>query len=327
MKYARHWCWARAQVDAAAEISIGIAIEDLAQRRDEVRALAEDVLCPRLQLPGNAEAPRPYNLSLGTPLAQTPMVAGGARVADARPGTRGARRRRGAATLAVPAGAVGYARAMRARMARRGSTLIAGTTRLASLARADAGLAARWRAARDRRLRPAPQSPRQWAMHWRGLLEDCGWPGGHANDETHAEFAARNAWERLLEEFARIGTVDTRMTAATALQALRNLAVRSIFQPDSPPAAISIMGILEAAGLPFDALWVAGLSAHRWPPAPQPNPFLPIGWQRDRNVPRSSPVRELGYARALTAHFTQSAPYVVLSCHRRSTGSRARRRR
>lgn len=307
--------WARAQVDAAAEISIGIAIEDLAQRRDEVRALAEDVLCPRLQLPGNAEAPRPYNLSLGTPLAQTPMVAAALALLTLAQGP--VARAAAAALLRSP-----YLPGpwdMRAQCEREwldeGRTLIGWDDALASLARADAGLAARWRAARDRRLRPAPQSPRQWAMHWRGLLEDCGWPGGHANDETHAEFAARNAWERLLEEFARIGTVDTRMTAATALQALRNLAVRSIFQPDSPPAAISIMGILEAAGLPFDALWVAGLSAHRWPPAPQPNPFLPIGWQRDRNVPRSSPVRELGYARALTAHFTQSAPYVVLSCH------------
>ena len=136
-------------------------------------------------------------------------------------------------------------------------------------------------------------------------------PNGEPLDAT--EFAARNAWEQLLEEFARIGTVDARMTGATALQTLRNLAARKVFQPESAPAAISIMGILEAAGLPFDALWVAGLSAQRWPPAPQPNPFLPIRWQRERNVPRSSAARELAYARALTADLAQAAPCVVMS--------------
>jgi hypothetical protein len=66
--------WARRQAEASPGASIGIAIEDLAQRRDEVRALAEDVLCPALQMPGQAGAARPYNLSLGTPLADTPII-------------------------------------------------------------------------------------------------------------------------------------------------------------------------------------------------------------------------------------------------------------
>ena len=73
------------------------------------------------------------------------------------------------------------------------------------------------------------------------------------------------------------------------------------------------MGVLEAAGMPFDALWVAGLSAHRWPPSPQPNAFLPLAWQRERGVPRSSPARELDYGRALTAELARSASYVVMS--------------
>ena len=44
--------WARRQAEAVPEHTIGIAIEDLAQRRDEVRALAEDVLCPGVAAPG-----------------------------------------------------------------------------------------------------------------------------------------------------------------------------------------------------------------------------------------------------------------------------------
>ncbi len=145
------------------------------------------------------------------------------------------------------------------------------------------------------------------------LLDRCGWPGDEAESLSASEFAARNAWEELLEEFARIGTLDTRLTATTALSQLRNLARGTIFQPKTQAAPITILGILEAAGLPFDALWVAGLSAQRWPPAPQPNAFLPIAWQRDRNVPRSSAARELSYARAVTDMLMQGAPRVVLS--------------
>jgi ATP-dependent helicase/nuclease subunit B len=303
--------WARREVQASPECNIGIAIEDLAQRRDEVRALAEDVLCPSLQLPGNAAAKRPYNLSLGTPLAETPAVATALALM----------------TLAqAPLTRVAAARLMRsphlpgpwhARAQCERDWLDEGRTRVdwddvfAALSRCDVALAARWRTVREGSRRPLPQAPRQWSNHWRSLLERCGWPGTELL--SAAEFAARNAWEELLEEFARIGSLDTRMAGATALSVLRHLADRSIFQPQSPPAAISILGVLEAAGLPFDALWVAGLSAQRWPPAPQPNPFLPIAWQRDRNVPRSRAERELDYARALTAILKQAAPQVILS--------------
>ena len=310
--------WARRQVEARPACSVGIAIEDLAQRRDEVRALAEDVLCPALQLAGNAGAPRPYNLSLGTPLADTPIVASALAVMTL---AHGPLARAAAARLLRSPYLPGPWQA-RAQCERdwldEGRVRVHWDDVLAGLGRFDVALATRWRTAREGLRRPAPQSPRHWSSHWRGLLERCGWPGSESLSSI--EFAARNAWEKLLEEFARIGALDTRMTSATALSTLGELARRDIFQPKTPPAAISIMGILEATGLPFDALWVAGLSAQRWPPAPQPNPFLPIGWQRDRNVPRSSAARELAYARALTASLTQAAPSVVLSYAETSDG-------
>ncbi len=303
--------WARRQAETAPESSIGIAIEDLAQRRDEVRALAEDVLCPALQLPGRASAPRPYNLSLGTPLADTPIIAAALALMALAHGPLS--RAAAAALLRSPY----FPGPWQARAPCEFQWLDEGRSRvhwddaLASLVRFDGALAARWRSARDGRRLPALQSPREWTRHWRELLDRCGWPGSES--PTAPEFAARNAWEELLEEFARIGTLDTRMACAAALAQVGNLARGAIFQPKTPPAQISIVGILEAAGLPFDALWVAGLSAQRWPPAPQPNAFLPIAWQRDRNVPRSSAARELAYARAITDMLAQGAARVVLS--------------
>ena len=54
-------------------------IENLAQRRDEVVLLADEVLCPELALPAALTTRRPYEVSLGTALAETPLVHCGAR--------------------------------------------------------------------------------------------------------------------------------------------------------------------------------------------------------------------------------------------------------
>jgi probable DNA repair protein len=76
---------------------------------------------------------------------------------------------------------------------------------------------------------------------------------------------------------------------------------------------VEILGGLEAAGLPFDALWVGGLAAEAWPPAPRPNPLVPLAWQRERNAPHATAARELAYAEALTAQWAHGAPQVVFS--------------
>src|SRR5215470_3558125 len=66
--------WARTRVLAEPASSVGIVFEDLAQHREEIVALAEDVLCPGLVLPLHATARRPFEVSLGTPLAMVPVV-------------------------------------------------------------------------------------------------------------------------------------------------------------------------------------------------------------------------------------------------------------
>ena len=138
-----------------------------------------------------------------------------------------------------------------------------------------------------------------------------GWPGVRALES--AELQARGTWDEALANFATLGAVDARMSRTDALASLRTELASVVFQPETPPAPIQIVGMLEAAGQPFDALWVAGLAAERWPPAPRPNPLLPVEWQRERNVPRASAARELAYATRLTAEFAHAAPEVVFS--------------
>lgn len=87
-----------------------------------------------------------------------------------------------------------------------------------------------------------------------------------------------------------------------------------VHQPQSGAIQpIQLLGMLEAGGQTFDALWVMGLNDEAWPRAASPNVFLPIELQRDTKMPRSDAQRELAYAETLMARFTYSAQQIVWS--------------
>ena len=68
-------CWARAIAIERPGARIGIVVENLAERRDDVLALAQDILDPASILPGRSRSGAPFELSLGVRLAQVPLVA------------------------------------------------------------------------------------------------------------------------------------------------------------------------------------------------------------------------------------------------------------
>ena len=306
--------WARERALAEPGSSIAIVIEDLAQRRDEVIALAEDALCPGLVLPQCVTARRPYEVSLGAPLASVPLILAAVDLIALREiGLEGID---AAALLRSP-----YLAGDAAAWARRGSIerewLTDGRRRIglddaiAALERTSPDLAERWRRAREDVHGAGAASPREWVDRWRAWLAVAGWPG--TRPFGSAEHQARDAWEALLTQFARLGTVAPRLDRVSAVDTLRLLARERVFQPEGTAAAVQVLGLFEGSGLDFDALWVAGLSADRWPRPPSPNPLLSIHWQRERNVPQSSAAGELVYARSITARFAVAAPVVVFS--------------
>jgi probable DNA repair protein len=78
-------------------------------------------------------------------------------------------------------------------------------------------------------------------------------------------------------------------------------------------APVQVMGMLEAAGLRFDHLWIMGLHDEALPAPANPNPFLPVCLQRQHRLPHSSSERELEFASKLMDRLLASAPQVVLS--------------
>ena len=302
--------WARETVEAQPEANVGIVVHDLHERRAQVAAMADDLICGGLQWPGRERDPRPYDISSGGALADVPLVACALSLIAL---ARGPIDTSEAATLLRSRYLPGDP-APRAALER--DWLEDGRRQLAlgalthALDRVDGALASRWRAL-SRLAVPARASPREHADGWRRWLDAAGWCAGIPLDV--AEHAARAAWNELLAGFVRLTAVAPRMTLDEALSALREAAQAQVFEPEAPGARIRILGVLEAAGLSFDAVWIAGLSAEAWPRAPEPNPLLPIDWQRSRGVPRATAARELAYARALTARLDASAPTVVFS--------------
>jgi len=304
--------FARSRLEADPRASIAIVVVDLAQRRDEVVALAEEILCPDRLLSLASDSPRPYGVSLGEPLASVPLVVSALDLVAMATGTV-------AATVAasavrgpfLPDAATRWTeRAAVERLWRREARReVAWPDILAALRQSDPALHRRWSAlvvpARTARL------PREWARAWSDWLVAAGWPGTSAL--SSAQWQAREAWSNALGKFAALGAVTGTLKPAEALETLRAQLAETLFQPQSPAAPIQILGVLEAAGLSFDHAWLAGFDAQRWPPAPSPNPFLPLGWQRARGVIGAQAETTLSHAQALTVSLAGLAREVVVS--------------
>ena len=156
---------------------------------------------------------------------------------------------------------------------------------------------------------------RDWIDAWREALRTTGWPARSLASDEHQAAA------RLDELFADYASLDAigegaravRVGGAEAVRALAEAAAATPFQPESAPAPIQIVGLIESIGLPFDALWLAGMGDDAWPRPTRPHPLLPIRWQRERGVPRSDAAGELAWARAVTARWLRAAPEIVVS--------------
>src|SRR5205823_13500190 len=131
------------------------------------------------------------------------------------------------------------------------------------------------------------------------------WPGERELDS--AEYQAFAAWKEVLCGLASLDTVCSPVRLQVAVDVVARLVRERVFQPESPPVPIQILGPLEAAQLEFDHLWVLGLTDETWPRIPKPNPLLPIELQRSRGIARCSADWELGFARRMQAGWEAAA--------------------
>lgn len=158
---------------------------------------------------------------------------------------------------------------------------------------------------------PQKMSFSAWAATFNALLTQLGWPGERSISSE--EYQTVHAWLDLLRELERLDQVSDHVTYHTALQTVNKMASTSTFQPKTPETPIQVLGMLEAAGLPFDYLWVTGMDDMAWPPQPKPNPFIPKRLQRELNMPHATAERELVYCEQMTKQLQQSASQSIFS--------------
>jgi ATP-dependent helicase/nuclease subunit B len=154
-------------------------------------------------------------------------------------------------------------------------------------------------------------APSKWVTIFTELLSAIGWPGERSL--CSEEYQMVESWLTLLNDFAKLDQVTTAMSLKNALHTLQKAAAKTVFQAKTPEAPIQVLGMLEAAALPFDYLWVAGLDDVSWPPQPKPNPFIPKKLQRELQMPHATAERELVYCEQMTEQFKQSAQHVIFS--------------
>jgi probable DNA repair protein len=327
--------WARRLLQQRPEARIGIIVPDLAACRAALANILTRTLDPASLTPGAGPQARPWNLSLGRPLADYPVIATALRLLGLMQSpveleTLGLLLRSPHWALARDAAERAAELDRRAlldrRLRKRGDARIAlsAVSWQAALGRED-GAVQPWTSPRlaeclGQLQRAARQLPAQaatgtWASQFAQWLRSAGWAGtdGKGRPLDSREYQAVEAWQDLLSRFSSLEDFAGTLGLPAALALLGRLAAGTLFQPRTGDAPLQVLGLHEAIGQHFDHLWVMGMHDGAWPPPANPDPFLPRGLQRERSLPHSGPELELDWAARVTEQLGGAAAEVVFS--------------
>ncbi len=153
-------------------------------------------------------------------------------------------------------------------------------------------------------------SPQDWLKQYKILLSIFAWPGVREADTI--EYQQLQMWPDILVEFSQLQKTQNKLQVDEALKYLRKISGKP-FQVQTMSSPVQVLGLLEAAGMHFDALWVAQMQDGSWPEPLAPNPFIPVHIQREHEMPRACVAHELDYAREVTQRLSRSAAKVIFS--------------
>lgn len=159
---------------------------------------------------------------------------------------------------------------------------------------------------------PKQDTPTNWAMHFINRLIHCGFPGAVALNSTTYQ-----TYQRLLslfDAFKELSLVCPQLTRAQALKYFKQLTHDTIFQAEmQEKPKIQVLGLLEAAGLPFEKLWIMGLTDRCLPSHSMPSPFIPLALQRTHRLPHTHLEHETKLAEIRLRRFQHASQETILS--------------
>lgn len=317
--------WARERLarpgDRSGPGRVGIVCTQLQQRRDDIERLFARLFTPAAYIAGTS-GPRPFNLSLGEPLARRPVSAaallalrllhGDSDLDDVGRVLR--------STFIGGSLAEWEARALLDRVLRRDGRPRLDLGLLRRRLRHTADDAGYYCPDLRRRIEELAvlrdgwsrrASAAAWADRLQEALQRLGWPGEHPLD-SH-EYQAYEKTAEALRVLAGMDKLGRHTDLGDAIAQLAEILEETVFQPQGGDAPIQVLGPLEAAGIPFDAVWLLGADDTAWPSPAAPNPLLPAGLQRQLDMPHASAARELAFARAVTDRLAANTAEIVAS--------------
>jgi len=151
-----------------------------------------------------------------------------------------------------------------------------------------------------------------WARFFRATLATLGFPG--VSQQSSTAYQVLEALDDLFERFEALSAVLGTLTAGEALKIFSRLARSTLFQPQrAPDARLDVLGLLEAEGGQWDAIWMLGLTDEVLPATAKPNPFIPAQALRQAQAPRATPERERQWAEKIFESLCHTAPTIVVS--------------
>jgi len=314
----REWqhiaAWVRDILKLYPEARIGIVTPELESQRHSVISALNAQLSP-----GCIQAdidPPAYHLSVGTPLRRQPLVQAALEVIDLTgpiefDGVSNALTSPYAFTQTQPTARYALEQAMRQSVPYQLDlyhclrAVEQHNPALPDLRQALTAMQAQKKAT------PITQHYSQWAQFFADWLQQAQWPGAKLNSADHQ---ALEAWRNALHQLSQLDHLGHPVRLSEARADLKRLCQQTRFQPQAnPDTPIQVLGMLEASGLQFDYLWVAGLHDKAWPSPAQANPFIPISAQREAGWPAANAQRHLALAEQRLTQLLGAAKEVHLS--------------
>ena len=306
--------WAKAALEENKNTTIAIVCPELTKVRDKVKDALTKVFEPQASLPGSPRYTLPFNFSAGVPLSDIPLIKDGLSFLSL--GDRLAAHSNISTLLRSPY----IAFSDKEQFTRAKFDLDLKAKHSATLCLDNiiqmTGCPTHLSEAIGKFLLHTSntayqQKPSQWAFHFGKSLELLGWPGDRNLDSE--EFQALTHWHSQLDQLTMLDAVYTKCSRGKALGLLRQCVSQTVFQPQTADSPIQVLGILEAAGLHFDRMWVTDLNDDIWPQTPQPNPFIPLITQKAHNMPHASSERELDFSKRILDRLRAGAKQLVMS--------------
>jgi exodeoxyribonuclease-5 len=324
--------WAQARLTENPAARLAIVTPRLSDVRNQLADLLDDVFYPLSIRPGLADMPRHYNFSLGTPLAQQPLIQAGLNLLRLMT-VHQLQQSDVSMLLLSPFWSASHreadARALLDASMREKLPMQFSLSRFVEfiqeqqteglrlellLANIKAALA----------ISTGTKLPAvQWAQTLDAILNALGWPGERTINSL--EYQALNAWQKALQQLVRMDVLDKKLAASDAVYYLQQICTAQVFQAETElEPAIQILGIMEGLSAPVDAMWCMHMNDHIWPPPARPNPLLPAFIQREAALPNADNNVQAVFAATIQQRLLHSAQHIVFSSSRMDGESQLR---